>query len=333
MATFTNASLNDPEDLYTHATIYKACFVILSVLIAFSNATVLLLYHSNPCIRSSKNLLLASLALSDLCAGTVVVPITLKCFGERIWNMCIASSILFRLVAFSTILHILAIIFEKYISILHPFFLVRKKQLRVVSSCIWSASIVVATLPLAWLHTGHPVSPNSDFVRKELIYFLVTFVVLFVVPFFLIVFAQVRMFRTISRSFSFNENVPISPQSDVEGFNLTRDARCPFTTESDSTREQGSYRTSSIQNRKVLTAFALMLGTFTVCWSTWYIGAFLSYIHAESFRNFSADVKQMFQIIVFLPPLINPLLYTYYKQDFRQALQALLKITLKTLCH
>ena len=329
MTTLTNASVTDDlGDLYTQATVYKVFFVILSVLISFSNATVLLLYHSNPYIRSTKNLLLASLALSDLCAGAVVIPITLQAFGEDVWNMRMASSILFRLIAFSTILHILAIIFEKYISILHPFFLVQKKHLRIVSGCIWFGSCAVAILPLVWLNAGDPADP--EFVRKEVIYFLVTFLILFLIPFFLIVFAQVRMFRAISRSFCLNKNVSVSSKNDIESVNLTS-VRSPLESESDSIKERGSYRISTIQNRKVLTAFALMLGTFTACWLTWYAAAFIAYVNPEI--QIPMEILEMFHFIVFMPPLINPLLYTYYKQDFRQALQALMKITLKTLCH
>jgi hypothetical protein len=271
---------------------------------------------------------LASLALSDLCAGAVVIPITLQAFGEDVWNMRMASSILFRLIAFSTILHILAIIFEKYISILHPFFLVQKKHLRIVSGCIWFGSCAVAILPLVWLNAGDPADP--EFVRKEVIYFLVTFLILFLIPFFLIVFAQVRMFRAISRSFCFNKNVSVSSKNDIESVNLTS-VRSPLESESDSIKERGSYRISTIQNRKVLTAFALMLGTFTACWLTWYVAAFIAYVNPEI--QIPMEILEMFHFIVFMPPLINPLLYTYYKQDFRQALQALMKITLKTLCH
>lgn len=327
-----NTSANDLTTDYKHATIYETVFIILSVLIAFSNATVLLLYHINPRIRSTKNLLLASLALSDLCAGTVVIPITLKCFEGYQWNVCIASSVLFRFIAFSSILHILAIIFEKYISILHPFCVVQKKHLRVVSGCIWCGSCVVAILPLVWLHDGESV--DTDFIRKELVYFTVTFVAFFVTPFLLIVFAQVRMLRVISRSFSFIEESATLPGSPVESFILTSNRSRPVRSQSDSIKESESSRISPTHNRKVLKAFALMLGSFTVCWLTWYLGAFLAYIDTENFRNLvSADLMQMTHILVFMPSLINPLLYTYYKQDFRQALQALLKISLKTLCH
>ena len=309
--------------LYTNALIYKTIFTALSGLIALSNGTVLLIYHINPRIRSAKNLLLASLALSDLSAGTVIIPVTLKCFGENEWSICLASSTLFRFLAFSTILHILAIIFEKYISILHPFRDVQKAHLRVVSACIWTATCVIAVLPLVWL--TEKSSMNPDVVRKELVYFLVTFVFLFASPFVLIVFAQVRMFRAISRSLRQMDSAP------VESIQLTTLASPPRS-QCDSTDVPGSYKTSSSHNRKVLTAFALMLGTFTLCWSTWYLGIFLSYVDRKNFLTFSATLRGMFQILVFLPSLMNPLLYTYYKQDFRQALQALLKISLKTLC-
>lgn len=313
--------------LYTNALIYKTIFIILSGLIALSNGTVLLLYHINPRIRSIKNLLLASLALSDLSAGTVIIPVTLKCFGENEWDICLTSSTLFRFLAFSTILHILVIIFEKYISILHPFRVVEKAHLRVVSGCIWTASCVIAVLPLAWLTDRS--SMNPEVVRKELIYFLVTFVFFFIAPFVLIVFAQVRMFRAISRSF---RQMDAASRTPVESIQLTALGN-PITSQGGSTDVSGSYKTSSSHNRKVLTAFALMLGTFTLCWSTWYLGVLLSYVDRENFLNFSANLRGMFQILVFLPSLVNPLLYTYYKQDFRQALQALLKISLKTLCH
>ncbi|XP_028398148.1 5-hydroxytryptamine receptor 1F-like [Dendronephthya gigantea] len=321
-----NRTLNIKSDEeYSHPTIYKIVFIILSVLIALSNSTVLLLYHINPHIRSTKNLLLASLALSDLAAGTIVIPITLRCFGNSEWSICVASSTLFRFLAFSTILHILATIFEKYISILQPFWVVEKKHIRVTSGCIWAISSFVAIIPLVWLREGH--SKDAEVVRKELVYFLVTFIGFFFIPFILIVFAQVRMFSAIHRSFTMLETSP------VESYNLTFQGS-PLRHDNNFNVEQSSYRTSSTQqNRKVLTAFALMLGTFTVCWLTWYVGVFLSYVDKEKFRKFSANLKEMLQIIVFLPSLVNPLLYTYYKKDFRQALQALLKSVLKALCH
>ena len=327
-----NLSLNDPgNEVYKHKIIYTTALITLSILIALSNATVLLLYHINPRIRSTKNLLLVSLALSDLSAGTVVIPVTFTCFGEHSWNICFASSILFRFLAFSTMLHILAIIFEKYVSILHPFCVVQKKHLRVLSGSIWSLSCLAAILPYVWLPDGQTMDP--DHIKRELIYFLVTFVCFFFLPFLLIIYAQVRMFRTISRSFSFNENIPPFPRSPVENFELSSAVRSPLRPHSGSSRETASYRTSNIHNRKVLTAFALMLGTFTVCWLSWYIGIFLHYVDRQKFLDFSEDLGQMPQVIVFMPSLVNPLLYTYYKHDFRQAFQALVKTSLKTLCH
>lgn len=327
------------NDAYTHAAIYEIVLIILSVLIGVSNATVLLLYYSNPRIRSTKNVLLASLALSDLCAGTTVIPITLKCFEEYTPNKCIASSILFRFIAFSTILHILGIILEKYVSILHPFCVVHKKHLRILSVCIWSVSFVVAALPLAWLDIGNQM--DDEQVRKELVYFVVTFIGFFVTPFVLIVFAQIRMLKVISRSFKrfsltgrdhFEATSSPKNFSHVERFNLSSPNK-PLRFQRDAANEpESQLRISSTHNRKVITAFALMLATFTVCWLTWYLGVFLSYVNGESFRTFSADLKQMFQVLVFLPSLINPLLYTYYKHDFRQALQGLLEILLKMFC-
>ena len=324
-------SSNEFTELYSHSMIYTTSLVILSILIVLSNATILLLYLINSRIRSTKNFLLLSLAVSDLLAGLVILPINMSCFQHSKWNTCVASSILFRFLSFSTILHILTIIFEKYISILHPFCIVHKKHVRLISACLWTVSSSVAMIPMAWLPDGK--TKNPGLVRKELVYFLVTFIGLFIVPLFLIVFAQVRMFTAISRSFTLVESPSMSRRRPVETITFpTLRRQSPTKIDNDSSiHESGSTR--AIHNKKVLTAFALMLGTFTVCWLAWYLGIVLYYVDKETFVTFSKNSKQTLQVLVFLPSLVNPMLYTYYKQDFRLALRALLKASIKTLCH
>lgn len=306
--TFPKYSMN-----YIHNTV----LITLSVLIVLSNLTVLVLYQLNSHLRSKKNFLLASFALSDLSAGLVVLPVTLMCFQCPACStkMCLSSAILFRFLAISTILHILAITFEKYFSIIHPLHhlgAVQKKHIRLVTSCIWGTSIAVSLSPLTWLTAGF----TPDVIRKELIYFAVTFLLFFVLPLAFIIFAHLKMFKTISRSLHFISNI-----RETQLNSMKNPASSPTPV------HELHY---SSKNKKALCAFILMLGTFVASWFTWYLGAIFFYLRLP----FSTDVwGKVLEVMLFLPFLINPMLYTYYKQDFRLALQSFFKRCIKIQDH
>lgn len=294
---------------------FSATLIALSTLIVLSNGTLLVLYLLKSNLRSKKNFLLASLALSDLVSGMVVLPVFVSCFQTPSnWNLCLSSAILFRFLAFSTILHILAITFEKYLSIIYPLYnqgFVQRKHLRVVSCLIWGTSAGLSLVPLAWFFEGNK---RDDIFRKDLIYFIVTFIVCFILPLILMIFAHIRMFKTISKSFQLI--------SELKKLQL---GNSQFTSEGNgSTTGFGYSRRCSYNTKKIITPITLMLGTFVVCWLTWYLGAFFFYLDILTLK-LTPLLNNILLALVFLPSLINPILYTYYKQDFRNALKLFFK--------
>ena len=301
----SNHSINTNSSTYISATL-----IALSTLIVLSNGTLLLLYLRKSNLRSKKNFLLASLALSDLFSGMVVLPVFVSCFQTPSdWNLCLSSAILFRFLAFSTVLHILAITFEKYLSIIDPLYhqgFVHRKHLRVTSGLIWGTSTGLSLVPMAWHFEGN----KEEIFRKDLIYFIATFIVCFILPLILMTFAHIRMFKTISKSFQLISGLRELPlgnsQSDGDG----------STTGFDYSRRYSS------NTKKIITLITLMLGTFVVCWLTWYLGAFFFYLDVQSLK-LPPLLNNILLTLVFLPSLINPVLYTYYKQDFRNALKSL----------
>ena len=308
----TNVS-NEPfiTSDFSFSSSYTVLLIALSVVIVLSNATVLGLYFLNSSLRSKKNFLLASLAQSDLCAGFIVLPVTLRCFQNRgNVKVCLSSAILFRFFAISTVLHIFAITFERYLSIIYPFHYnggIRKKHLRFVSSCIWGVSLASSLSPLVWLVEGN----RETTVRNDLIYFKVIFLVFFILPLGLMIFAHISMFKTISHS---SEFIRKFKQSQLD---------CMGKINSSSTDRDISKRILT-NTKKAVIAISLMLGTFVLSWMIWYVGIFLFYLDV-SFRNLDPNIKNIFHVVVFSPSLFNPMLYTYYKQDFSQALQSFLK--------
>ncbi|XP_046840296.1 5-hydroxytryptamine receptor 1B-like [Xenia sp. Carnegie-2017] len=313
-----------------HAIIYKTAFILLSIGITVNNGIVLLLYQNNPRMQSTRNIFLASLAFSDLLAGIVVIPVTMNCYAVSDLNVCTASGVLFRLLAFSTILHILGIMYEKYMSIIHPFYLLEKKSLRFASGCIWSTSTIVALVPLLWLPFIPPKDPDID--KKDFLYFLIAFVVLFLAPLVAIFYAQVRMYQEISSSFNARLSQS-SNQTTNENAHLTSiDSESSKKSNTYKAQDDGHVKMAIFQNRRVLKAFALMLGSFIMCWLVWYLGIFLHLKFPDISKRISNDTNHMLQLLVFLPPLTNPILYSYYKQDFRVALRSFLKRARKGAC-
>jgi hypothetical protein len=73
--------------------------------------------------------------------------------------------------------------------------------------------------------------------------------------------------------------------------------------------------------RRAITIFALMLGIFTTCWLTWYLS--IINVYTKVVLNMPERWYDFFDFLRFSTSFINPLLYTFLKHDFREALFSL----------
>lgn len=283
--------------------VYDGWLIVLCIAIIFVNTLVLVLYNNRRQLRTKTNTLLVSLATSDLLMGLCGVPLFIVCNAFLSGSICITQAVVFRFIAVSTMFHILAITGERYFCVLHPMqyitIVTGKRILRVIA-CIWAISLFVALIQLSWVLPFGYFSANEIKFTASLAYNCVGLAVCFAIPFLGMVVFYTRMFITIHRQVQ-----KIRRQS----VNL------------DVATSSSNFRSSHRQLRALVT-FTIMLGLFAGSWVTWYISILQLYANVSVLPEVSMVIFDFLRVAV---SLINPLLYTFLKNDFREVLVSFLK--------
>lgn len=290
-----------PHNGYFDAS-YDSCLISLGVLIIAINVLVLVLFVKRRPLRTKTNLLLVSLSVSDLMMGLLGIPMNTACNAlvgyKNFSGLCITSAAVYRFIAVSTIFHILIITGERYVSVIYPFrymLIVTKRRIVILVSSVWSLSLFMALIQLAWQEFDHFTSRNPTKLRWGLIYNIVGIVVCLLVPLVLMLFFYLRMFKVIHHQ-----------AKQIRKLNHIQESH-------------GS-RKHLVTEKRAISIFALMLGIFTCCWSTWYIGLLQDYLTKDVFYAIPSVWLLVFDFLRFSTSLINPMLYTFLKQDFRREL-------------
>ena len=135
-------------------------FVVLAGPICLVNLAFMIMLYNKGSLNSLKNGLLFSLACSDFCVGSITIPFIVFSTVEAENVSCkfpIASYLLTRLFSVSAAIHLLAIVYERFLKIMYPFwFIMHERRLlrsvRIVLA-IWFASVIISTIPLCWLYS------------------------------------------------------------------------------------------------------------------------------------------------------------------------------------
>ncbi|KAL9959980.1 hypothetical protein ACROYT_G033366 [Oculina patagonica] len=285
---------------------YDSCLISLSILIIAINLLVLVLFVKRRPLRTKTNLLLVSLSVSDLMMGLLGIPMNTACnalVGYKSFSgLCITSAAVYRFIAVSTIFHILIITGERYVSVIYPFrymLIVTKRRIVLLITSVWFFSLFMALIQLAWQEFDHFTSRNPTKLRWGLIYNIVGIVVCLLVPLVLMLFFYARMFKVIRHQ-----------AKQIRKLNNIQESR-------------GSGK-HLVAEKRAITIFALMLGIFTCCWSTWYIGLLQDYLSRDVFYAIPSVWLLVFDFLRFSTSFINPMLYTFLKQDFRRELHLMI---------
>ncbi|EDO46162.1 predicted protein [Nematostella vectensis] len=292
--------------------VYDSCLIILAVLIIAINVLITVLFVRKRALRTKTNTLLVSLAISDLNLGFIGIPTSVACnafvYYPSTQGLCITSAVIYRFIAVSTIFHIFAITIERYILVIYPFkymSMVRMARLRRVIAAIWTGSFFIAIIQLAWQDFTNFNSADPIKVTCALVYNIFGIAICFVIPLCVMAFTYYRMFMVIRRQINQIKKQSLASESTGETH------KAPLATE-----------------MRAITIFALMLGIFATCWSTWYLGLISEYIIHPDEEDYETYDRwfSVFDFLRFSVSFINPLLYTFMKLDFREALRSLIPI-------
>jgi len=87
--------------------------IILALLIVIVNGLVLFLIAKKKFLRSMTNLLLCSLAVSDLLTGLVAIPLFIACNIIRQSAICLTEEQLARFISVSIVSHLMSVVIDR----------------------------------------------------------------------------------------------------------------------------------------------------------------------------------------------------------------------------
>lgn len=265
------------------------------LLILAANCIVIILTIWKEALRTLSNMFLFSLAISDLLFGLLGIPLFLACSIKRFLLQCALSVLIVRFNAISSVFHLLVIACDRYAIILHSMkypSLVTKSRAIGVIVFIWVFALVSSTIQFAWYNLNNELTMLKEkTIRIDRVYFLLIIIAFFFVPLLLMVYMYSHVlevsFRHIIAFRRRRKNL------DQPVASIAHDMRGTF-------------------------ILVTMMIIFISCWLPFFLLMLQDHV-SEQFLVIPAWGLCVIFYLRFIPPLANPVLCAFCKQDYRRA--------------
>ena len=276
--------------------------VPIAVIILLTNGVVFLLFYKRKGLRTPPNYLLLSLAISDIMTGLINIPLFLS---ELILNQTSVlipalrgtSAVFHNVISFSIAYHITAITAEKYLAVVNPFGrnMMTTKTAAKVALAVWLWSTLLGTIPASWFEDWLAWEGIALYLQAG--YNIICLVIVFLFPFSFILYAYCIMFRAVSSKAGLTKSLQ---------------------------RKNSRAFKKAANEKKAMIILLSMAIAFAVCWMPWFtlmLTYSLIYIEwlPEEHASPLEPAAHIFVIVRYVSSAINPLLYTFFKQDFWNA--------------
>ena len=274
-----------------------AILSLMCLLIVAVNGLVIFLMCQRKILRTLTNMFLASLALSDLMSSLVGIPLLVICLVKDIIKICVSSTIFIRFTAISSVCHVLLIASDRYIFIFHDMkyhcFVTKWRAIAAIFA-IWLLSFLASVIQLSW-HNLDEAALTEFETRTEDIdikYSLACLALFFTIPLLLMCYIYGRIFYI-----SFKRN-----KTDRQ---LSRNLQQPHR--------------SLLQEWRGRSVFLITMVIFAGCWLPFFLMVLDAHMESSPFSPLPVSIERLLVFLGFVPPLLNPVLCTLAKKDFRHA--------------
>ena len=269
--------------------------IVLALLIIAINSLVVFLFARNRPLRTANNLILVSLAVSDLLTGVLTLPLFVACNIVQGNAVCFASIFPIIFTSVSTVSHLVVITVDRWISVRQPLryiSIVTKARALLAVAAIWLNAVMVTLLQFLWLD---PTSfdahqpPSEHERRSEIIFDSVCFALFVGLPLPFMAATYVWIFRQVRRH---SQNIRLQATALVG---------------------RGTHARMRQEGRAAL-MFAGMFLMYAVCWAPY----FLLRLQLNT-TNISYSLGYFLLFLRFGCSFLNPCIYIFGKHDFRKA--------------
>ncbi|CAF3053584.1 unnamed protein product [Rotaria sp. Silwood2] len=293
-------------------------YSIIIILSIIGNVIVVTAIFRVQRLRHPTNFILMSLAIADLLVTTtVMIPgfifeIKQKwIFGRVFCNIWVANDITF---CTASILHLVAVSFDRYVAIENPLKYKQKMTKRtifIIIGCIWLISVLLSYGPVllgvySRSRTGAVSSaPTECGMRPNLIYSIISSSTSFYIPLIIILFLYGRIFITArkhSHELQKLENI-IKRLHSNEKFQL----------------ESSKWK----KNMKAIRTLGIVVGVFVACWLPFFVMYLLL-----AYCNYKCVTPNIERYITWIAlslclgyanSFCNPVIYAFSNKEFRNA--------------
>ncbi|XP_029972522.1 5-hydroxytryptamine receptor 1D [Salarias fasciatus] len=332
-------------------------YVLLAVVTLatmLSNAFVIATIFMTRKLHTPANFLIGSLALTDLLVSILVMPISVVYTVSKTWSLgqvvCdvwLSSDITF---CTASILHLCVIALDRYWAITDALEYSRRRTMRraaAMVAVVWVISICISIPPLFWRQAkAHEELTECVVNADQISYTLYSTFGAFYVPTLLLlilygriyVAARSRIFKTPSAGKRFTTAQLIQTSAGSSLCSLSSASQhsggvggaggSPLFISSvkvklaDSVLERK--RLCAARERKATKTLGIILGAFIVCWLPFFVGTLVMVICKDCW--FDPLLFDTFTWLGYLNSLINPVIYTAFNDEFKQAFQKLVKL-------
>lgn len=333
----------------------SALLAVVTLATMLANAFVIATIFLTPKLHTPANFLIGSLAVTDLLVSILVMPISIVYTVSKTWSLgqivCdiwLSSDITF---CTASILHLCVIALDRYWAITDALEYSKRRTMRragIMIAVVWVISISISMPPLFWRQAKAHEELTECLVNTDQIsYTLYSTFGAFYVPTVLLIIlygriyvaARSHIFKMPSSSgkrFTTAQLIQTSAGSSLCSLNSASNQEAhlhaggggsPLLMNSvkvklaDSVLERK--RLCAARERKATKTLGIILGAFIVCWLPFFIGTLVMAICKECW--FDLVLFDVFTWLGYLNSLINPVIYTAFNDEFKQAFQKLVK--------
>uniref|UniRef100_A0A671RHW0 5-hydroxytryptamine receptor 1E n=1 Tax=Sinocyclocheilus anshuiensis TaxID=1608454 RepID=A0A671RHW0_9TELE len=343
-------------ELMTERLAVVALLALVTLLTAVVNGAVIAAICTTKKLHLPANYLICSLAVTDFLVAVLVMPISILYITTETWSLgqfvCEAWLSVDITCCTCSILHLCVIALDRYWAITKAIEYARKRTARragVMVATVWVISIFISIPPLFWRQRGDGTGPQQCIIEHDHVgYTIYSTFGAFYIPMTLILILYSRIYsaaKTLYQKRGSSRHLSSRSTDSTNSMNHCRvtHAFCvsdvsnsdhtvefdhnhatvrvtPLDMETPELDERNQICTS--RERKAARILGLILGAFILCWLPFFLKELLVGLNV---LNPSPHLSDALTWLGYVNSLINPLLYTSFNEDFKQAFKRLIR--------
>ena len=284
--------------------------ITASAIILFGNFLVFVAIVTSLTLRPQPmNQFLASLAVSDMIMGALVSPVySLFCIGCLEYSLskyCWLLESAKDLALASSILNLLAISYDRCCAVYYPLqyqILMTKKRVYSIICFIWGMTFFIAGIRHSWIHT----KTGSELHTINSLYNILLILFIFFLPCIIITVINLKIIMTIRNQARQVFSLKNMHRQDAEVAN------------------QDDIQEEVTRKRKGTFACALVVLVFVVSWIP-RVSFNIQYKLKGDLGGVNILLQKLSIFFLTVQSSVNPIIYSLYRSDFREAVVKLLK--------